>query len=206
MKKKGLFRDALILFTITLVSAAALACVYALTKAPIDKAENEAKQKAYETVYPGASFSPLDGGDELLTAVNNTFASDEAEGVGISLKRAHVSEILRATDRTNTPVGYVIAASSTSGYGGEIDAVVSVTDAGQIFGFTVLSHSETAGFGAKCDDPEYQKTFVGKHLAVDVDVISGATYTSNALKEICGAALYTAYAAREAESGVSGNA
>ncbi len=203
MKKKGFLRDALILFAITLLSAALLACVYTLTKDPIEKAANEAKQKAYETVYPGASFSPLDGGEELLATVNDTFANDKAEGVGISLKRAHASEILRATDKDGNAVGYVVSALSKSGYGGEIDAVVGVTDAGEICGFTVLSHSETAGFGAKCDDPEYQKTFVGKHLATDVDVISGATYTSNALKEICGAALYTA---RQAESGVSADA
>lgn len=203
MKKKGFLRDALILFAITLVSAAALACVYTLTKDPIEKAENEAKQKAYETVYPEAVFASLDGGEELLFTLNDAFVNDKAENVGVSLKRATVNEILRASDKDGNAVGYVVSASSKSGYGGEIDAVVGVTNAGEIVGFTVLSHSETAGFGAKCDDPEYQKTFVGKTNAVDVDVISGATYTSNALKEICGAALYTV---RQAESGVSADA
>ena len=200
MKQKGLLRDALILFAITLISAALLACVYTLTKDPIEKAANEAKQKAYETVYPGATFAPLETADDLLATVNGVFAADTAEGIGVSLKRAAVTEILRASDKDGNAVGYVVSASSKSGYGGEITAAVGVTNAGEICGFTVLSHSETAGFGAKCDEPEYQKTFLGDKSVADVDMISGATYTSNALKEICGAALY---AVREAESGVN---
>lgn len=201
LKKNGLLRDALILFAITLLSAAVLACVYTLTKDLIEKAENEEKQKAYEAVYPGVTFEPESG--DLLANIGDAFATGEVKDGDVSLKKASVTEILRAVDKDGNAVGYVVSASSKSGYGGEITAAVGVTNAGEICGFSVLSHSETAGFGARCDEKEYQKTFVGDKSAADVDMISGATYTTNALKEICGAALY---AVREAESGVNADA
>ncbi len=203
MKKKGLLKDALILFTITLVAAVALSCVYALTKEPIEKAAEETKQEAYEKVFDDVSFENIDKAEDLLSDANEAFASGEAKDGDWSLKKASVSEILRAVDKNGAPCGYVLSVTSKSGYGGDIVAAVGVTNEGEICGLTVISHSETAGFGAQCDDADYQKTFVGDKSAADVDMISGATYTSNALKEICGAALYTV---REAESGVSADA
>ena len=201
MRKKSLLKDALVLFAITLLAAALLACVYSLTKDPIAKAANEAKQKAYATVYPDVTFEETD--EALLSRVGNTLADGTVKDGNTVLSRATVSEILRAVDTNGNAVGYVVSAASKSGYGGEITAVVGVTNAGEICGFTVLSHSETAGFGARCDEKDYQATFVGDKSADDVDLISGATYTTNALKEICGAALV---AVREAESGVSADA
>ena len=198
--KKSLLKDALVLFVITLLSAVALACVYALTKAPIEQAAEKEKQKAYETVYAGATFETVKNGDTMLKTVNDVMASGDVRDGDVSLKRATVTEILRAVDKDGNAVGYVVSALSKSGYGGDVTAAVGVTNEGKICGFTVLSHSETAGFGARCDEPEYQKTFVGDQSAADVDAISGATYTTTALKEICGAALY---AVREAESGVN---
>ncbi len=201
--KKSLLKDALVLFVITLLSAVALACVYALTKDPIAKAAEEAKQKAYETVYAGVTFEAVQSGYDLVTAANDALSTGDVRDGGVSLKRATVTEILRAVDKDGNAVGYVVSALSKSGYGGDVTAAVGVTNEGKICGFTVLSHSETAGFGARCDEPEYQKTFVGDQSAADVDAISGATYTTTALKEICGAALY---AVREAESGVNADA
>jgi len=198
--KHHLLKDAFVLFAITAVSAVALACVYALTKTPIETAENEAKQTAYQTVFSGATFEPVTKSEALLSAVNAALAAGEVTDGGVSLKRAAVTELLCAVDENGVPLGYVVCALSKSGYGGEITAAVGITNEGELCGFTVLSHSETAGFGARCDEPDYQKTFLGDRSAADVDMISGATYTTNALKELCGAALY---AVRAAESGVN---
>ena len=151
-------------------------------------------------MYAGATFEAVKSGDALLTAVNDAMASGDVCDGDVLLKRATVTELLRAVDKDGNAVGYVVSALSKSGYGGDVTAAVGVTNAGEICGFTVLSHSETAGFGARCDEPEYQKTFVGDRFAADVDAISGATYTTTALKEICGAALF---AVREVESGAN---
>ncbi len=53
----------------------------------------------------------------------------------------------------------------------------------------VLSHSETAGFGARCEEPDYLDTFVGDADVQDVDAITGATYTTKAIREAVGAGL-----------------
>lgn len=203
MKKNKLLRDALILFAITLCAAVALAGVYTLTKDPIAKAEESAKQKAYEAVYPKVSFVPLTDSEALLSAVNEALAAGKGDDGAVNLTRASVSEVLCAVDTAGNPVGYVVSATSKSGYGGEVTAALGVTNEGALCGFTVLSHSETAGFGARCDEPEYKKTFIGDRSAADVDMISGATYTTTALKEICGAAFF---AVRQVESGVSADA
>lgn len=211
MKKKGLFKDALILFAITLVAAAALSCVYSLTKEPIENAAEEAKQTAYKSVFDGANFEEIPNADTLLSTINDAMHSGEMTDNGVSLKKATVSEILCAVDENGAPLGYVLSVVSKSGYGGDVTAAVGVTSEGEVCGFTVLSHSETAGFGAKCDEPKEQEKYVAEYKAVfdgrktvdQVDLISGATYTSNALKEIFGAARVTA---QTAESGVNADA
>ncbi len=199
-RKEHLIKNALILFAITLVAGLALSFVYSLTKEPIAKAADDAKQKAYQEVYPGVSFEPVEDAESLLDTLNDTFVNDRVKEGGVSLKRVVVSEVLRAVDENGAAVGYVTSLSTTSGYNGEITAAVGVSADGALTGFTVLSHSETAGLGAKCADKEYQKTFVGLRSAANMDMISGATFTSTALKELCGAALYVV---REAESGVT---
>lgn len=196
MKKRGFWKDALILFAITLVAAAALSCVYSLTKEPIKTAEEETKKAAYEKVFAGVSFESFQGADALLSDVNDALHSGEIKYDGISLEKATVSEILLATDKNGNAVGFVLSVSSKGGYGGEIQAAVGVKTGGELTGLTVVSHSETAGIGAKYADKEYTS-------ADKVDVVSGATYTTTALKEIYGAALY---AADTAESGVSADA
>lgn len=211
MKKKGLLKDAAILFAITLVAAVALSCVYALTKEPIEKAAEEEKQAAYKSVFSGAEFKEFDKAEALLSTVNESMHSGKMKDGDVSLEKATVTEILRAVDKNGVPCGYVMSVVSKSGYGGDITAAVGMTNEGKVCGFKVLSQSETAGFGAKCDEPaeqekyvsEYGAVFDGKKTVDEVDMISGATYTSNALKEIFGAARV---AAKTAESGVSANA
>ena len=79
------------------------------------------------------------------------------------------------------------------GYGGDISFVLGAKTSGEITGMRVLSHSETAGLGAKCASEEFQGQFVnlqgptityGKEEENNnnqVDAISGATITTKAI-------------------------
>ena len=59
-----LVKDALVLTCITVIAGFALGLVYEITKAPIAKAEADALQTAYQTVFAdAASFKDLDGFD-----------------------------------------------------------------------------------------------------------------------------------------------
>ena len=60
--KNTIIKDALILFVITLVAGFGLGAVYGITKEPIAKANYNAQQEAYKTVFPDAAqFTDLDG-------------------------------------------------------------------------------------------------------------------------------------------------
>ena len=68
-------------------------------------------------------------------------------------------------------------------------------------GFTVLSHSETAGLGAKATEDDFKSQFIGKSANGinytkngassdnEIDALSGATITSNAVCEAVDSAL-----------------
>ena len=74
--------------------------------------------------------------------------------------------------------------------GGDITIALGVDLNGTVTGFSPLQHSETPGFGAKCADESYIATFPGITSSEEVDVITGATFTTTAIKEAVGAGLY----------------
>lgn len=189
------FKNCLALLLITLVAGLALSTVNEVTKAAIAKAEEKARFEAYETVYPDVQFEAFDNTDELLASAQS--AIDEANLSGCS-----VDDVLRAVDKDGNVVGYVMSATSPSGYGGDIKIAlgISVSDA-SITGFSVLSNSETAGLGAKCTEDEFKSQFAGKSAngitltksgaqnETEIDAISGATITSSAVTDAVNSAM-----------------
>ena len=98
-------------------------------------------------------------------------------------------------------VGYCVNVKP-KGYGGEIDMLVGVTNAGVVERVAILSMTETAGLGAKAQDASFLQQYAGKKpdtaLSVikngtkkddEVVAISGATVTSKAVTEGVQAAL-----------------
>lgn len=74
---------------------------------------------------------------------------------------------------------------TAGGFGGDIALMVGVNADGSVRGVEIISHSETPGFGAKADDPEYLGQYNGLSgkfaLGREVDAISGATISSRAI-------------------------
>lgn len=199
-KSKSLFlKNCVALLVITLVAGLALSAVNEITKEPIAKAEETARLEAYETVFPDAEFETPQDLDALLEGGQAAIDS-------VGLTGCTVSDILYANDANGERIGYVVAAVSPNGYGGDISVAVGIdAKTSTITGFSVLSNSETAGLGARCTEDEFVSQFAGKDATSieyvkgggaagnQIDAISGATVTTNAVTEAVNSALaYTA--------------
>lgn len=110
-------------------------------------------------------------------------ADDFAQYEGIELP-AGVAEAFRA----NNGAGFVFQASA-KGYGGSVPFMIGVDADGNVVGIQMLTHSETSGLGSRVGDPGYLGQYIGHNDPTGPDAISGATKTSNALKNSLKAAL-----------------
>lgn len=194
---KKIMKDAFALFAITLVAGVLLAAVYAITKEPIAQAELEARAAAYRTVFTDAAAFAAD--DSVDAAVKNAETELAAAGfTGVS-----VTDALYATGANGETLGCVMTVGG-KGYGGVIQLTMGITADGKLSGISILSHSETAGLGAKCTEEAFYGQYAGKpaqQLTVvkngatadnEIDTISGATVTSKAVTDAVNAGIWFA--------------
>ena len=175
MKKENtvlyVLRISLTLLIITAVVAALLAAVNSVT-APIIAAANERKtQEAVSLVLPGGGH-PIDFADET----------------GL------VSEVYKGDG------GYAVKVAP-GGFGGPIEMMVGIGNAGNVLRITVIKHAETPSLGAVAAakgsaGESFRDSFAGLSGVISVskdggeaDTISGATITSRAVATGVNAAL-----------------
>lgn len=197
MSKGGFMKDALILCAITLVAGACLGGVYEMTKAPIEAANLAAKANAYRAVLPDAA-------DFATDDLTDVIASANAEIAGMGFGNVTVDEAVTAVDGSGAPIGYVVTSTSNDGYGGAITVSVGIKADGTVNGIEFLTIGETAGLGMNAQKPEWKAQYAGKNVdqfAVtksgapaenEINAISGATITSNAVTGAVNAAVYFA--------------
>ena len=178
---KGMIKDALILFAITLIAGLMLGVVNDITKEPIAKQEQKAKTEACQNVFAdAASFeeAQLQDATQALTDAGITGAD--------------IDELMEAKDASGALLGYVITVTDHEGYGGDIQFSMGVTTDGILNGISLLSISETAGLGMKAGEvlvPQFENknvsrfsyTKTGSTGESEIDAISGATITTNAV-------------------------
>ena len=178
-----ILKNTVILTIITLVSGVALGGVYQITKEPIAKAQEEAKQEAYQQVFEDADAF------EVLK-VDAQEAADAVASAGVD-DGAVIDEAVEAIQGGET-IGYVITSTDPNGYGGDIQVSVGIQSDGTVSRIAILSISETAGLGMKAAEPDFYEQYSGKqtdHFYVskdggegeEIDAISGATITSRAV-------------------------
>ena len=190
--KKGMIKDASILLLITVVAGLILGFVYQITKEPIAAAEEKAAKAAYQEVFPeAAGFS-----DKLELAVPEGESTWEQNYAGVDL-----DNVLMATDAEGVCLGYVLTMTSHEGYGGDITFTMGVQNDGTLNGISLLSISETAGLGMKAGTvlvpqfagkqvSQFTYTKTGSTMDSQIDAISGATITTNAVTTAVNAGLY----------------
>ena len=110
-----ILKNTVILTIITLVSGVALGGVYQITKEPIAKAQEEAKQEAYQQVFEDADAF------EVLK-VDAQEAADAVASAGVD-DGAVIDEAVEAIQGDET-IGYVITSTDPNGYGGDIQVSV----------------------------------------------------------------------------------
>ncbi|MBR1970500.1 MAG: FMN-binding protein [Clostridia bacterium] len=88
-------------------------------------------------------------------------------------------------------IGYCVN-TTVKGFGGDINMLVGINNDSSLAGIDILTHSETAGLGAKADTKEFEESFTGKDVVLkivktktersdEVQAITGATITSSAI-------------------------
>ena len=194
MSKGGFMKDALILFAITLVAGACLGGVYEAAKEPIAAANLAAKEEAYRTVLPDAVSFEADDMTDVMASAN-------AEVSGLGYGNVTVDEAAVALDGSGTPMGYVVTTTSKDGYGGAITVSVGVLADGTVNGIAFLTLAETAGLGMNADT-DWKNQYAGKNVDAfsvtknsasadnEINAISGATITSNAVTGAVNTAVY----------------
>lgn len=200
-KSGGMLKDALVLFAITLLAGLILGAVYQVTKEPIAVQKEKAKQKACMEVFQdAASFEAIavvtqDGESGAETVyLPEGWMEQGFEGVDIG-------EVMKALDGSGTVLGYVITVNDHEGYGGDIEFMMGVRNDGTLNGISLLSISETAGLGMRAEEvlkPQFAGkmvesfTYVKSGAAGDdqIDAISGATITTNAVTNGVNGGLY----------------
>ncbi len=196
-------KTAVTLFLITLISGFLLGGVYAITKEPIAAANQAALYAAYETLVPGGAEY-----EELPEAAEKANA-DLADG---RFGNVTVNNVVRPVDAAGEPLGYIVDVTSHDGYGGDIEITVGYTGeegALSCTGISFLTLAETAGLGMNAQEPEFMGQYTGKGTdpltvtksgsagEAEINAMSGATITSDAVTNAVNAAGYAVTAGLE---------
>lgn len=184
----SIVKDTLSITVITLVAGLALGIVQDITAGPIAQQQEKAKQEAYQAVFEDADSFEEFLPDETKQAVDLVTYLDEN-----GYDAQTVDEIMTAKDASGETLGYAFTITSSEGYGGDIQFAMGVQNDGTLNGISILSIEETAGLGMKADTDEFKGQFKDKKVekftytkngaAADdeIDAISGATITTNAM-------------------------
>ena len=190
---KGIIKDTLIIFLITLVAGGILGFVYELTKSPIEVQKLQKQANACAEVFKEADANGELKEVESLTfeavPVNEEILNKVAGGNDI---KATVNEVYEAKTQSGTLYGNVISVTTKEGYGGDIRFYMGVTTDGKLKGISILEIHETPGLGMRAsevlvpqfrnvDGPEFTVTKSGKTSDTQIDAITSATITSKAV-------------------------
>ena len=154
--KEGLLGPTVVLLGICLFFAVALVFVNNMTAPIIAVGQIEAANRIRSEVFAGCdSFDEI--GDVALP-----------EGV---------AEAYRASNGE----GYVFR-SAAKGFDGAVTFMIGMDKNGAVTGINMFEHNETPGLGSKIGDPVFLKNWMGDANPNEVDGITGATRTTNALR------------------------
>lgn len=190
---KSIVKNTVVITLITLVAGALLGLVYTITKEPITKQDELAKEKACNAVFEEAdSF-------DTLVAEEDPAIQAYIEQSGYAGQT--IDEVMEAKDASGNRIGYVLTVTSHEGYGGDIRFTMGVQEDGTLNGISFLELSETAGLGMNAAKDDFKNQFSGKQVESfsvtktgaasdrEIDAISGATITSTAVTKAVNAGL-----------------
>ena len=185
-------KNTISLMLITLIAGLLLGEVYEITKEPIRKENQQAKEEAYKAV-----FADADAFEDVKIDEDKVAKALDEKGLD-----ATINEAMKVLDKSGQQIGYVLTVTDHEGYGGDIQFAMGVQSDGTLNGISFLSISETAGLGMKAKEDAFLKQFEGKKTDQivytkngakadnEIDALSGATITTNAVTNGVNAGLY----------------
>lgn len=184
-----MFKEAGILFLITLISGLALGFVYEVTA---DARAYQKELKIQKTCKE--AFAEAETFEEIGVVASEAVAFKASEN-GVSF-----DTLYQAKNAQGNVIGYIVSVISSEGYGGNIGLYVGIQMDGTIKGVSILEINETVGLGMEAGKvlaPQYEgknvKEFLytktGAKEANEVDAISGATITTKAINNAVNMAL-----------------
>lgn len=182
---KKLVKDAFVLLIITLLAGLFLGVVYEMTKGPIAVQKEKAKTEANLEVFPDAVSFETDASFDSTTAQKLLLDA--------GLTEVDIIEVTQALNQEKVYLGAVITVTSHEGYSGDITFSMGIQKDGTVNGISILTIAETAGLGMKANTDEFKNQFSGVNTQKfeytksgatadnQIDAISGATITTNAI-------------------------
>ena len=169
-----------------------LGTVYEVTKGPIAAEEERAKKAAWKSVFQDAADFEE---QEFDAEAGKNILSDAG------LTAQDIDSVVAASGSGGESLGFVIGVISHEGYGGDIKLSVGIRNDGTVNGIEILSINETAGLGMRADTDEFKMQFentqtdqfvytkTGATADNEIDALSGATITTNAVTNGVNAAI-----------------
>ena len=180
-----IIKDTIAITVITLVSGLLLGVVNDITAGPIAKQQAAAKEAAYKEVFADAdTFETVSSGED---------ADLEAYLDENGFKGQDINEIMLAKDSSGAEIGYAFTITTKEGYGGDIQFAMGIQDDGTLNGISILSIGETAGLGMRATTDDFKNQFKDRNVEKftytktgatqddEIDALSGATITTNAM-------------------------
>ncbi len=165
-EKEESVKSILSLTLICILVSFSVVLTYKFTKPYIERSANQAAYSALDSIFPNEnSYSEINVRSEILEEYGCTFMrkADNSDAVAFQIE--------------------------TRGYQSGLVVMVGVANDGNVVGLKVVKHSETEGIGTRAMTEEYLSQYVDENNTQGVEIISGATYTSNGIKNAVDSAL-----------------
>jgi len=171
---KEIIQPFIVLVGICAVVAVLLAVIHSVTEPVIIDNQLKAAEETRSKALPEAtSFREVEIDAELL-GIDSAYVDEGGAGYVLSAKR--------------------------KGYGGYVTVTLGLDTDGKILSIQADVSTETTGVGSKAGDEKYLSNYIGASGNADsVDTLSGATYSSGAVKESVNAMLAAFEIIKEAE-------
>jgi electron transport complex protein RnfG len=163
---REILRMVVVLTLIGAASGLTLAALHRVTEAPIE----------YQTI----KFVKEPAVKKVLTGYDNDPILDRTTlQVGTDAQGRPVTLVVFPAKKAGETFAVAVEGVA-KGFGGPIGVMVGISREGEILDIGITSHSETPGIGARVTEPSYTDRYKGLPATegVEVDAISGATYSS----------------------------
>lgn len=179
------WKNIIIFIFITGIAGFLLGITYTCTYDLIQKSNEASLQQSYIDVF-----------NEADTFINNEWYSEEELALFVELQQSTTTiESVLDAYYNDEHIGYVFLITSYEGYNGDISFTIGIDLNNNIQGISIVEISETPGLGMEVDNEDYLSQYIDKAVSYftlvktialnndEIEMISGATYSSSAINE-----------------------